>query len=223
MHDRGQSGAWLVALRGQGGCAVRRRRGHAARAAGPPPADLHAALLDAQHQRTSWQALAGAGGRPEIPVDLDRAHAAYASLAEELTWLGERLAPTPAGGDLLTTPLPELRTRMAALAGAPERLAVVPRVLGALDALRGGGEAPLPPVVPVDRTGPLPLSFAQERMWFLERLELAAGVYNMPARIRLRGRVDAEALRREATSVFTATTTAPSSAPTRAEAAVLTS
>src|SRR5688500_12295987 len=37
---------------------------------GPPPADLHAALLDAQHQRTSWQALAGAGGRPEIPVDL---------------------------------------------------------------------------------------------------------------------------------------------------------
>ncbi|HYH80774.1 MAG TPA: amino acid adenylation domain-containing protein [Longimicrobium sp.] len=59
-----------------------------------------------------------------------------------------------------------------------------------------GGEAPLPPVAPTDRSGALPLSFAQERMWFLERLEPAAGLYNMPLRIRLRGPLDAEALRR---------------------------
>ena len=72
----------------------------------------------------------------------------------------------------------------------------VRRLAARLDALRGTGEAPLPPVVTVDRSGPLPLSFEQERMWFLERLEPGAGVYNMPARIRLRGRVDAEALRR---------------------------
>jgi amino acid adenylation domain-containing protein len=72
----------------------------------------------------------------------------------------------------------------------------VRRLAARVDALRGTGEAPLPPVVPVDRAGPLPLSFAQERMWFLERLEPAAGVYNLPVRIRLRGALDVEALRR---------------------------
>ncbi len=58
---------------------------------GPPPSDLHGALVEAQQQRTSWQSMAGAGGRPEIPLDLDRARAAYDSLAEDLRWLGERL------------------------------------------------------------------------------------------------------------------------------------
>ena len=110
---------------------------------GPPPADLHGALVGAQQQRTSWQAMAGAGGRPEIPLDLDRARAAYESLAEDLRWLGERLAPTAAGGDLMGTPLPELQQRMADLAARPERLTVVPRVLGALDALRAAGMGPL--------------------------------------------------------------------------------
>ena len=110
---------------------------------GPPPADLHSALVDAQQQRTSWQAMAGAGGRPELPLDLDRARAAYESLAEDLRWLGERLAPTAAGGDLMGTPLSELQQRMADLAARPDRLTVVPRVLGALDALRAAGMGPL--------------------------------------------------------------------------------
>ena len=72
----------------------------------------------------------------------------------------------------------------------------VRRLAARVDAVRGTGEAPLPPVVPTDRTGALPLSFEQERLWFLERMEPEAGVYNMPARIRLRGALDAEALRR---------------------------
>ncbi|MEO5981027.1 MAG: AAA domain-containing protein [Pedococcus sp.] len=109
---------------------------------GPPPADLHSALVDAAQQRTSWQAMAGAGGRPELPLDLDRARSAYESLAEDLGWLGERLSTTTAGGDLMGTPLPELQKRMADLAARPERLTVVPRVLGALDALRAAGMGP---------------------------------------------------------------------------------
>ncbi|HET7460392.1 MAG TPA: amino acid adenylation domain-containing protein [Longimicrobium sp.] len=72
----------------------------------------------------------------------------------------------------------------------------VRRLAARLDELRGAAHTQLPPVVPVDRGGPLPVSFAQERMWFLERLEPAAGVYNLPLRIRLRGPLDAEALRR---------------------------
>jgi amino acid adenylation domain-containing protein len=70
------------------------------------------------------------------------------------------------------------------------------RLAARVDALRGDGPAPLPPVVAVDRDRPLPLSFGQERLWFLERMEPEAGVYNMPVRIRLRGKIDAGALRR---------------------------
>ncbi len=110
---------------------------------GTPPADLHAALADAQTQRTAWQQMAGAGGRPEIPVDLDRARTAYRTLADELTWLGERLRPTSEGGALLESDLPTLRRRLAELAATPERLTVVPRVVGALDALREAGLGPL--------------------------------------------------------------------------------
>ncbi|HEV7173605.1 AAA domain-containing protein [Pedococcus sp.] len=106
---------------------------------GPPPPDLHAALLDAQKQRVAWQQMAGAGGRPEIPVDLDRARAAYEAVASDLRWLGERLAPTAAGGDLMDAPLEDLERRMTGLAARPDRLTILPQVTGALDALREAG------------------------------------------------------------------------------------
>ncbi|SES45887.1 AAA domain-containing protein [Pedococcus cremeus] len=110
---------------------------------GTPPADLHSALVDAQHQRQAWHQMAGAGGRPEIPVDLDRARTAYDSLADDLRWLGDRLGTTAEGGDLLHTDMEALQRRMAALAGRPERLTVLPRVLGTLDSLREAGMGPL--------------------------------------------------------------------------------
>ncbi len=53
-----------------------------------------------------------------------------------------------------------------------------------------------PPIAPADRSGPLPLSFAQERLWFLHRLAPASVAYNVPASLRLRGPLDAGALRR---------------------------
>ncbi|HEX2081286.1 MAG TPA: condensation domain-containing protein, partial [Longimicrobium sp.] len=54
----------------------------------------------------------------------------------------------------------------------------------------------LPPVVPVERTGALPLSFAQERLWFIDRLEPGSAVYNMPMARRLGGALDEAALER---------------------------
>jgi amino acid adenylation domain-containing protein len=54
----------------------------------------------------------------------------------------------------------------------------------------------LPPVVPAGRTGPLPLSFAQERLWFIDRLEPGSGTYNIPAALRLAGALDGAALER---------------------------
>ncbi|MBB5866512.1 non-ribosomal peptide synthetase, partial [Xanthomonas sp. 3058] len=54
----------------------------------------------------------------------------------------------------------------------------------------------LPAIVPADRSTPLPLSFAQQRLWFLARLDAQAGLaYLMPNGLRLRGTLDHHALR----------------------------
>jgi amino acid adenylation domain-containing protein len=50
------------------------------------------------------------------------------------------------------------------------------------------------PIVPVSRARPLPLSFAQRRLWFLDRLEPGQAAYNMPLEVRLSGRLDVPAL-----------------------------
>ncbi|HYB44046.1 MAG TPA: amino acid adenylation domain-containing protein [Candidatus Methylomirabilis sp.] len=42
--------------------------------------------------------------------------------------------------------------------------------------------------------GPAPLSFAQERMWFLHQLAPESAAYNVPAAIRVRGSLDGDAL-----------------------------
>ncbi|MFP5287404.1 MAG: condensation domain-containing protein, partial [Thermoanaerobaculia bacterium] len=45
-------------------------------------------------------------------------------------------------------------------------------------------------------SGPAPLSFAQQRLWVLDRLEPGSTAYNMPSVARLRGALDAEAFER---------------------------
>ncbi len=53
--------------------------------------------------------------------------------------------------------------------------------------LGSGGEAVAPPLRPVPRDRPLPLSFAQERLWFLDRLRPGDPSYNMPTALRALG------------------------------------
>ncbi|MDH3048248.1 condensation domain-containing protein, partial [Gordonia alkanivorans] len=53
----------------------------------------------------------------------------------------------------------------------------------------------LPPVVPVEsRPDRVPLSFAQQRMWFINQLEPASGMYNIPTLLRVSGALDVDAL-----------------------------
>ncbi|MEK7336557.1 MAG: amino acid adenylation domain-containing protein, partial [Nitrospirota bacterium] len=44
---------------------------------------------------------------------------------------------------------------------------------------RGNAPSPLPPIVPVSRDGSLPLSFSQQRMWFVQQLAPEATAYNL--------------------------------------------
>ncbi len=52
-----------------------------------------------------------------------------------------------------------------------------------------------------ERTGPLPLSFAQQRLWFLNQFERNSAFYNIHAAIRMQGQLDVEALQRVFTEI----------------------
>ncbi|UVM29704.1 non-ribosomal peptide synthetase [Pseudomonas sp. B21-021] len=58
------------------------------------------------------------------------------------------------------------------------------------------GRSTQPPILPVPREGALPLSFSQQRFWFLAQMEGANTAYNIPIGLRLRGVLDADALQR---------------------------
>ncbi|HEU0016243.1 MAG TPA: amino acid adenylation domain-containing protein, partial [Longimicrobium sp.] len=62
--------------------------------------------------------------------------------------------------------------------------------------LETAARAELPPIEPAPRDGRLPLSFAQQRLWFLEQLGSLGGTYHVPGRLRLRGELDRAALAR---------------------------
>src|SRR6185312_912404 len=58
----------------------------------------------------------------------------------------------------------------------------------------GGAASRLEPLVAVERPAVVPLSFAQNRLWFIDQLQGPSPVYNMAVALRLGGRLDAEAL-----------------------------
>ncbi len=60
---------------------------------------------------------------------------------------------------------------------------------------REAGMVP-PPLVPAARDRELPLSFAQQRLWFLDQLDPGSSAYNMPLAVRLHGAVEAGLLER---------------------------
>jgi amino acid adenylation domain-containing protein len=47
-----------------------------------------------------------------------------------------------------------------------------------------------------------PLSFAQQRLWFLDQLQPNSPLYNIPTAVRLRGRLDVQAVQRAVTAII---------------------
>ncbi|WP_158501869.1 non-ribosomal peptide synthetase, partial [Vitiosangium sp. GDMCC 1.1324] len=82
---------------------------------------------------------------------------------------------------------------LGSLFEAPTLAALAEKV----DALRQAqqGQA-VPPLLPLPRIEALPLSFAQQRLWFLDQLEPGNAAYNVPAAVRFTGALDVDALRR---------------------------
>jgi amino acid adenylation domain-containing protein len=53
-----------------------------------------------------------------------------------------------------------------------------------------------PPIVPVPRNRPAPLSFAQQRLWFVDQLHPGNPAYNISTAVRLRGPLNVQAFER---------------------------
>ncbi|MEM8930192.1 MAG: amino acid adenylation domain-containing protein, partial [Acidobacteriota bacterium] len=81
--------------------------------------------------------------------------------------------------------LAKLRARKQGSTAAPEAAADSPKTIPR-----------------VERDGPLPLSFGQERIWLLDRLMPDSNSFNMPFALRLVGDLDADALRRAIESLI---------------------
>ncbi|MEV0252350.1 amino acid adenylation domain-containing protein [Nocardia sp. NPDC050712] len=99
-------------------------------------------------------------------------------------------------------------TRVAARLGAafntrlPVRTLFEASTVAALAArIEVADDSGRPPLVAGPRPDPIPLSLAQQRMWFLNQFDPTAAAYNLPVAVQLSGNLDIEALRAAAADI----------------------
>jgi len=69
-------------------------------------------------------------------------------------------------------------------------------------AIEAGRLLQVPPIVPVARDGTLPLSFAQQRLWFMNQLEEGSALFNISQAVRLNGYLHRGALEQSLTEII---------------------
>src|SRR5207248_1531519 len=87
----------------------------------------------------------------------------------------------------------EVEVPLRAIFEAPSVAALAGRIA---ELQRAGEGLARPPLRRVSRDGDLPLSFSQQRLWFIDQLEPGSSLYNVPRVMRLRGPLDRPALER---------------------------
>src|SRR6185436_12900508 len=91
----------------------------------------------------------------------------------------------------------EVDARRAGLSQREGKLSAGKRALLEKWLAKGDVAPPRPAIQAIPRRaedGPVRLSFAQERLWFLDRLEPGSVAYNLPSLVRFQGRLDVPAL-----------------------------
>ena len=106
------------------------------------------------------------------------------------------------GGDSILCLKVVARSRQRGLALTPKQvfgsptLKALAEAVDAAAAARSQQPIPVIPTIPLEaRTAPLPLSHAQERQWFLWKLDPGSSAYHIPGAYHLQGQLDEEALR----------------------------
>ncbi|MEV6971962.1 amino acid adenylation domain-containing protein [Kitasatospora sp. NPDC093806] len=97
------------------------------------------------------------------------------------------------GHSLLATKLVS-RARSALGVELPIRALFEQKTVAALAGYLAGAATARTPLAPAPEGTEPPLSFSQQRQWFLNRREGDSGAYNSPVALRLNGRLNAEAL-----------------------------
>ena len=109
------------------------------------------------------------------------------------------------GHSLLATQVVSRLRKLFQVELPPRQLFEAPTVAGLAQAVEAarhaeqGGTAP--PLQPAARDGALPLSFAQQRLWFIDQLEPDSPRYNVPAALCLSGTLDVAALEQSLNAV----------------------
>ncbi|MGX1760975.1 condensation domain-containing protein [Streptomyces lydicus] len=78
---------------------------------------------------------------------------------------------------------------------SPRAVFEAPTIALLADCINRSDHSGHPPLCPAKRSDEIPLSYPQQRLWFLNRLYGETGNYNMPLAYRLSGRLDPAALR----------------------------
>ncbi len=149
----------------------------------PPPGDAEAAGEGFAAPSSPYEELLAGIWRQVLGIERVGIHESFFELGGH-SLLATQVVSRVRGTLGVELPLRTLfeRPTIAGLAGA----------VAELRAQRAGRTAP--PISPVPRTGELPLSFAQERLWFLDQLQPGSAAYNIPSALGLRGRLSRPAL-----------------------------